>query len=239
MQSKQAEENARCLAPTEVWPTQSSGDPSPHRSLFRGGSGTSTTSPPIFFSGRLTTKPIHLHVVLVHVCAVLLFLWPALGWSFTSADLASELNNDPAGLGYSPLLLAGNDAALVAALNQVRAGAPYLVSKGTVSRDSFLGTWSDVIDNIRTISDTTIHDRWTWRVEKLLIPKETINYDDPQIAGFFAQMIADGLTGAGGALTTGDVDARTKRQGSRAEVLWGAGTVITLKDVSLALRNSQ
>jgi hypothetical protein len=168
-------------------------------------------------------------------------LAPLWGWagSFTPSELAAELNTNPTSIGcYAPNISGGHDAELAACINAVQSGGAYVVSRGVVSRNTFLGTWADVIDGIHLLTDPTINAKWTWRVEKLLIPKETIDYTDPVTAAFFTQMVSDGLTGASGPLTSGDVTARTTRQGSRAEVLWGPGTVVTVRDISCALRGA-
>ncbi len=117
-------------------------------------------------------------------------------------------------------------------------GSTFAVSKGTVSRDSFLGSWSDVIEGIQTISNAPTKAKWEYRRDKLLLPKDTIDYGSSLISAFFTEMITDGLTGAGGVLTSGDIASRTTREGSRAQVLWGPKTIITLKDVSCALRSA-
>jgi hypothetical protein len=172
----------------------------------------------------------------------LMLLLPSLSYALTAAqitELETELVTDPQSIGFATFITTGNDSALADAINLVRAGGGYVVSKGLVKRDEFLGTWGDVIDGIRTISDATLKAKWTWRLDKLLLAKDTVDYGGGLAAGFFADMVTDALVGAGGAITSGDVTARTTRQGSRAEVLWGPGTVVTLRDISLALRNSQ
>lgn len=155
---------------------------------------------------------------------------------FTPSQLTTELNNDSASLNYVSYVNAGNDAGLMDVLNLVRPGAGYVVSKGVVSQDSFLGTWADVIAGFPFIADATIKTRWTWFHQALLIPKATIDLNDPQITGFFTQMITDGLNGTSGPLTNDDVNARTTRQGSRAEVVWGTGCRVTDRDVACATR---
>ena len=166
--------------------------------------------------------------------------WPL--WAhaacFTPTQLLTELNNDSASLNYVSYVNVGNDVGLMDTLNLVRGGAGYVMSKGIVSRDAFLGTWADVIAGFPFIADATIKTRWTWFHQALLIPKATIDLTDPQITGFFTQMITDGLSGASGPLTTNDVNTRTKRQGSRTEVVWGPGCRVTLVDISCALRGS-
>lgn len=157
--------------------------------------------------------------------------------TFTPTQLHDEIVNNPSGLTcYAPNVASGNDVLVASCINAIGSGAPYVVSRGVVSRDRFLGGWADVIDNIRTITNPTIKAKWDYRRDNLIIPKETINYEDPVAANFFAEMVTDGLTGASGPLTTAEVTARTTRQGSRAEVLWGQGTLVPVKEVACALR---
>jgi hypothetical protein len=112
------------------------------------------------------------------------------------------------------------------------AGGVYEHSKGVVTRDSFMGTWIDVISLIDTIVDGTIRAKWQ-SLRTILFAKETVDYDDPTFAAFLGQMVSDGLMGASGPLTAPDIAARITRPGSWAELR--CGHALTLVEVSTAL----
>lgn len=176
-----------------------------------------------------------------HLLWLWLLLLPpwALAGTLTPSELQSEITTNPTSLScYASNVTAGNDAAIVACINQVRSGGDYVVSQGIVTRNVFIGVWGDVIQLIPSITDATVRSKWTWMVQTMLGFVDTIDYASPTAAGFFAQMVSDGLQGAGGTITTNEVTARTTRQGSRAEVLKGPGTMVTIKDVSCALRGA-
>ena len=139
----------------------------------------------------------------------------------TDAELRSELTNDPAGLGY-----AGKTAAQkVALINAAKEGVtfPKLVDVATVLRVIGMAQfraaaltepsrtgWLETLANIRSLKDG-------------LIPS------DSGVAELLAGAIQAGV------LTTGEkaaLDTLGTRQGSRAEELWGAGTVVSLNDVA-------
>src|SRR4029453_10629944 len=97
----------------------------------------------------------------------------------TPAELKALLLADADGLGFATPVIARNDNATAALANAVQGDVAYIHTRGTVTRDQFLGTWADVIEGIQYIPDPTIRAKWEYRRDKLLIPKETIPYDDP------------------------------------------------------------
>lgn len=175
------------------------------------------------------------------IVSVLGILW--CGHAFgtcTTSQLTTELTTDPASVGYGPYVTARRDAEIASILNTVQAGPSYVVSKGIVDLDTAIGTWGDLIFLLPDNSDATKKARWLNAVASLFTPRRTINYSDPLFTSFFAGVLADGLQisdGAGGSqtITEADVTARTTRQGSRAEVVCGSGTVVSVEEVSTAL----
>ena len=165
-----------------------------------------------------------------------LFLLPDLTWALTPAQisqLATELNTDPAGLGYSPLVAAGRDAALVDALNQVRPGGAFQVDRERVPTWAIFGS----IDAAEFLALTA-----TQREQLLvLLNAGQVDLSNANIRNILVCCGAGAGTGifANPSATRTNLIALAKRQGSRAEVLWGSGTVVNGRDVSLALRNTQ
>ena len=169
-----------------------------------------------------------------------LLIVPSFGWGFTITDLNNELVNNPTSppLNYTTDITTNNNTSLMAKLNLIHNKNEYVVSHEKISHNSFVGDWGDVIQLIPSISDTNIRNKWTWMVQTLLGFVDTIDLTSDTATGFFAQMVSDGLVGAGGTITNANVIARTTRQGSRAEVLWGPGAFVTLNQISCALRSA-
>jgi hypothetical protein len=185
-------------------------------------------------------------------CCLLVILWISPAISACSVQqLADELNNDPANVGYAPYIASGSDKSIVTLINQVQEGQAYFISKGDSTLDSVRGTWGDVIQLIEAIADETSEQavknkeaKWKWLVETLLLSVDQLDYSAPETQSFFTQAIADELQyysapGVPATLTQEVVDVRVGRQGSRAEVVCGTGTVVKKKDVSLALRGTE
>jgi hypothetical protein len=151
----------------------------------------------------------------------------------TPAELKALLVADADGLGFATSVIARNDNATTAMANAVQSDPAYLQSRGTVSRDQFLGTWVDVIQSIQYIPDPDLRAKWIYRVDRLLIPRNQIPYDDGNFDAFAAEAIADGLYTATGPLTQAEVTARSTRPGSWAELR--CGQALTREEVSAAL----
>lgn len=138
------------------------------------------------------------------------------------ATLKTEIQNDPAGIGYAAFVTAENDAGLAGALNLVRAGASYSIFKSSIPI-------KDVIANIVAADFATLT---TLQIEKLqlLFAGNTSGLDATDlntrsiILGIFSGMTT----------TVSNLTTLAKRQGSRAEVLFGMGTVITDHDIGRA-----
>ena|ERR1051325_9099247 len=167
---------------------------------------------------------------------ILAFLLPTLTWALTPAQisqLATELNTDPAGLGYSPLVAAGRDAALVDALNQVRPGGAFQVDRERVPTYAIFAS----VDAAEFLALTSI------QLQQLttILNAGQVDLSNANIRNILVCCGAGAGTGifANPSATRTNLIALAKRQGSRAEVLWGSGTVVTGRDISLALRNTQ
>jgi hypothetical protein len=166
-------------------------------------------------------------------------LWGLLIWvplahaACTPSALKTLLLADADSIGLFIPATARQDNTVLAIANLIRPESKYARSKGVVTRDQFLGSWADVIEGIQAIPDPAVKAQWEYRRDKLLLPKDTIDYDSALISAFFGRMITDGLVGAAGPVTQADIDARTQRQGSWAELR--CGTQLTLAEVSAAL----
>lgn len=154
---------------------------------------------------------------------VLLLLLALPAWAGVPIpELASELNNDPAGLGYSADIASGSDNGLLEKINVVRAGAPYSIQRKNIPVSEFV-----------TGFDPT---------EYLALAQDKLAQLNPMLAGVQLDVSAQSVRTilasifpAGGPTRT-NLQAIVKRQGSRAEVLWGIETRVTEAEISCALR---
>lgn len=138
--------------------------------------------------------------------------------------LASEINTDPAALGYAAPKQAGNDIAVAVLLNAVGAGVSFQVNREPISSALF----------IANMDPTEFAALTQAQLLRLLI---ILSGDSVDINGANTQTSLLGIFPNPGATKTA-IAALLKRQGSRAEVLFGRGTVITGYDVAHAFSRS-
>jgi len=139
--------------------------------------------------------------------------------------LKAEIQTDPTNLGYSEYTAVGSDAGVAYLLNQP---TETLISIPSLSKGEFLLGIAPAGQSLLSASDA-IQKKWNWYLG-LAQASETINLSHPTIQALLSEIVSDGL------LTQEQVDAFTKRQATRAEVLFGYATVITASDVSVAVR---
>ncbi len=147
------------------------------------------------------------------------------------SQLQTELSTDPENLGYAALVAAGSDSGLVDLLNAVGSGSAYVVTVTTLTKDQALVATTPIVFAITRASilpDANIIAYWSSMLDHL---RAADQIDVPTVAALLDGAIADGV------LTQDQVTAATTRQGSRAEVLFGAGTVITDTDVAIAQKS--
>lgn len=135
--------------------------------------------------------------------------------------LATEINTDPASLGLVALKNAGSDQAIADALNLVRAGAGFVVNRTDISARELMGA---VVNTEYLALDTGHQNLW-----QTLLITAPVDASNTQTRTTVAAIFSSGTT------TRANLVALSTRQGSRAEVLWGAGTVVRAIDVSRAL----
>jgi hypothetical protein len=151
--------------------------------------------------------------------------------------LKAELMGDPLSLGYAPLLVSGNDAALAALLDAAIGPGAALVQQIDITRGALLKGLLPVfervlgpgIDSNGTAIPVEILAKWRIRFDVLKVADPVIPLD-AQIAALLAEAVTDKVA------TQAQVDGIVKAPGSRAEVLFGAGTVVTHVDVAAARR---
>ena len=142
--------------------------------------------------------------------------------AFTSAQLATEITTDPKSLGYGASATSSY-AAIAAKLNATYAGVG-IVWRTDLSASEIVGclVWSD-------LSAATV-TQWT-ALQTLLIPAK-IDASNANVRALFAGLFASAAT------TLANLTAAAKKASpSRAEELWGYGTVISDNDIGHALGN--
>jgi hypothetical protein len=142
------------------------------------------------------------------------------------AALRHELTTDPAGLGYAALVAVGNDPGVANILNRPSGPGAATVTVNWLAKSDLAAVIVQAVPNLLQ-KDAGTQAAWTFYFQTALA-LDGVNPANPVTAALFANAVTAGL------LTQGQVDAAIKRVGSRAEVLWGAGTIVTAADVGAA-----
>jgi hypothetical protein len=140
------------------------------------------------------------------------------------AALKLELLNDPAGIGYSSAVDSGDDQALANALNLTRAGAAYSIYKNNIPV-------KDIIANIASADYASLTALQIAKLQLLFAGNnQFVDATDLNTRNIFVGIFS------GMSTTVANLGNLAKRQGSRAEVLYGYNTSVTTLDVARALR---
>lgn len=141
----------------------------------------------------------------------------------TDDALKSEILNDPASLGY-----AGKSPALQAQLlNSLTGPGSGTIARKLVSntdpamRAMLAGAWK----NVRSSNDASLKQDYNTLIT-LVGQIGSVTPGDANTQAVIAQAIADGI------VSLGQVAAVSSRVGSRAEVLWGDGTIVEWIDIA-------
>jgi hypothetical protein len=157
---------------------------------------------------------------------------------FTVALLTTELNTDPAAMGYASLITAKIPDPIVSLINSTTSpGAASVTAAGVQPGGSFSITRFQMMNALavpiygKMAGAGVIAKAAQWAaVFTYVFPLyDTFDLTQANMTTMLAQMVTDGL------LTSGQSTAITSRTGSRAEVLWGAGCVVTRQQVNQAL----
>lgn len=137
------------------------------------------------------------------------------------AALKTEIQTDPKALGFAALVTAGNDQGIADKLNQVGAS-------GETIGSGVIPTW-----RIINATDPTEWAALTAQEKQryqTLTGAGLLDTSNTNVRTAFTSMFAVGTA------TRTALNGLTTRSAARAEVLFGAGTVITSADVARALR---
>ena len=149
--------------------------------------------------------------------------------------LKSELTTDPKAVGYAASL-GTSDIAVAALLNALTGNGAATISVSSMSRgqwDAFLIPMEDQLTTGLNLSGTALTSaviaKWTARLAAFRAGDPTISV--AIMTPMLNSAVSDGL------ITSSFITQITSRIGSRAEVLFGEGTVIDHNDISKAMGN--
>lgn len=143
--------------------------------------------------------------------------------------LKQEIENDPINLGYSSFLAIRNDVAIASMLNEIRQDSEHVISRGIISKDSFLEITSAIVFRIMQLAHFGDAKATFWLsvFDRLVANSDTINTADQNLITLLDQMIDDDV------LNQQDKDLITLRQGTRSEKLFGS--LVKVDEVSDSL----
>ena len=142
---------------------------------------------------------------------------------FTISALNIELTTDPVSLGYAPHISTGDQNALADLLNVPRGGGAFQVNRDPVRPDEIFAQ----------IDATDFSLLTTTQLSQLQVVMGLPRVD-LRVANIRTMLAGMFLAGSP---TRANFTAFVTRNGSRAEVLWNPGKVVTINEIDLALRN--
>lgn len=137
----------------------------------------------------------------------------------TTAALTSELNTDPKGLGYKVAGVFRSDYELAGLLN-------------TVGTDTIFKAYTDVADVVAAIDQaeyTALAAGPKTFLNEVILKADRLKTGDATLRTTIGAIFAAGTA------TRTRLVATASRTATRAEVLWGEGTVVTDVDIATAL----
>ena len=142
--------------------------------------------------------------------------------------LKTELTTDPKGLGYAASLASTNDVQTAALINAATGPGAAVVPLVSLSHGDFAMLIAPVVMGLSTAT-AALQAKWAPMLQ-LLGGVNTVNLTS-EVMGMLDDLSTDFPT----PFPASAVTAATTKEGSRAEVLWGAGTVISWQDVAIAM----
>lgn len=139
--------------------------------------------------------------------------------------LKNEINNDPKSLGYAAFTEIGDDQSVANLLNAIGEGGDFQIDNEPVSPSKVVAVISQV--DFDVLTPTALQ-----KLQFLLSLSGGLDLADSSVLGLVSSVFpADGATRTALLLLS-------KRQGCRAEVLFGNGVRVSAADVAQALRNT-
>ena|SRR5579862_5971181 len=145
--------------------------------------------------------------------------------------LKGEITADPKGMGYAALVASGSDGGIAALLNAQTGPGVGTVTLPSLTKDQFLTATAPFLPNLLTASPA-IQAKWSVILDHLRAADQ-LDFTNPAVLALIVAAVTDGL------LTSGQASGLNQRNGSRAEVLFGAGSSVASGDVSFAMRGTR
>src|SRR5437588_11027519 len=145
--------------------------------------------------------------------------------SINYTTLANEINGDPLSLGYVTPKVNGNDQAVANLLNALTGPGAASIFRNDIQAKEII--------NAIVAADFAALTALQLQKLQVMTAQGVLDATVANIRTIFLAIFS-GMTNTVNALTT-----LASRTGSRAEVLFGTGTVITPTDVSFALRGTK
>lgn len=143
--------------------------------------------------------------------------------------LKTEIETDPLNLGYASRVAVGDDEGIATILNDRTGSGSAMISLATATKGEVLLGVTPVAFTLPSKSNA-IQAKWGLALQLLAAATTDIPVSSEPVASMLAAAVSDGV------LTQAQIDAFTKRRGSRAEVLFGVDTAVAHQDVAVALR---
>ena len=156
-----------------------------------------------------------------------------------AATLETEIQTDPRALGYAALLAAGNDAGIAALLNAVTGSGAATIALASIDRNTFLKITTAAAIRVATGIGSDGGALAAGAAVKWGAVLAQARAADPGSQIDLTLLPSLGDPSADRVMAPSELAALTTRTGSRAEVLFGPGTIITPSDISFALRGTR
>jgi hypothetical protein len=149
--------------------------------------------------------------------------------AYTRAALKTELQNDPASLGYAAHVAANDDQALASMLNDQAVGASkgYTLQKATLRAADLLACMT-----VADYTSRSADQKAAWQLMLIASADTGVPTGNANIVAQFNAIWSGATT------TLANASAALSRSCSRAEQLWGESTTISREEVGLALRSA-
>lgn len=145
--------------------------------------------------------------------------------------LASEINNDPKAMGFAALKTAGNDQGIANLLNALTGPGAASINVTSMAKDAFVEAVAASFFGLWNLS-ATLQAKYDRALQILNGFSLTVNPNGTNLGNLLAAMVADSV------MAPATKTAIQTRTGSRAEVLFGQGVIISSRDVAAALGRS-
>lgn len=141
--------------------------------------------------------------------------------------LKTEINTDPLNVGYAAYVTMGSDYNIAMLLNAGAGSGASTLTLQTMPKDAFQLAVVPAVIALASAS-SALQAKWD-RILGMVEASTVIDFTNSTVQALLAELVTDNL------MTQNQVTAINQRTGSRAEVLFGATTIIDHLDVAKAL----